>query len=130
MLKDLASPKPNFFWASDPPSPQDESCVSLQVRHEIILANRAFCIPASCSLSWAMAGIGRKTSVVYHVQRSHLQLNSGHPWSAVFCEWQKTQSTVISPDTAFSMTSKRAKNDWKRQAKGKFYHTAPFKFAD
>lgn len=101
MLKDLASPKPNFFWASDPPSPQDKSCVSLQDKHEILLANRAFCTPASCSLSWAVAGTGRKTSVVYHVQRSHLQLNSGHPWSAVFCEWQKTQSSYFTGHRIF-----------------------------
>jgi hypothetical protein len=55
MQKDLSSPKPNFFLASDPPSPQDESCVSLQdilhvCEHEVTWPDRAFCTPGLCSL--------------------------------------------------------------------------------
>lgn len=117
MLKDLSPPKPSFLLASDPLSSQDESCVSLQgihvCKHEIILSNRAFCTPGPCSLSWTVAGRGRKPSVMYNVKWSHLQLNRGHTWSAVFCARRKTCSTVISLDTTFSMTSKKAKNSSK-----------------
>jgi hypothetical protein len=62
---------------------------------------------------WAVAGRGKKPSVRYNVKWPHLQLHNGHAWSPVFCEWQKTQSTVISLDTTFSTTSKKAKNNSK-----------------